>query len=41
MVHANNEYWIKSMDALSTYYFSIEAVNENGVSARSAVLKVE
>jgi hypothetical protein len=41
MVHANNEYWMKAMDALSTYYFSIEAVNENGVSERSIVIKVD
>jgi hypothetical protein len=41
MVHANNEYWMKSMDAMSTYYFSIEAVNENGVSERTKVIKVE
>ena len=41
MVHANNEYWMKAMDALSTYYYCIEAVNENGVSERSAVVKVE
>lgn len=41
MVHANNEYWMKSMDALSTYYFSIESINENGVSERTAVMKVE
>ncbi|MCU0375425.1 MAG: family 43 glycosylhydrolase [Chitinophagaceae bacterium] len=41
MVHANNEYWMKSMDALSTYYFCIESVNENGVSERSAIMKVE
>ena len=41
MVHANNEYWMKSMDAMSTYYFSIESVNENGVSERTKVIKVE
>ncbi len=41
MVHANNEYWMKAMDALKTYYYSIEAVNENGVSERSPVIKVE
>ncbi len=41
MVHANNEYWMKSMDALSTYYFSIEAINENGVSERTKPIKVE
>ncbi len=41
MVHANNEYWMKSMDALSTYYFSIEAINENGTSERTKPVKVE
>jgi hypothetical protein len=41
MVHANNEYWMKSMDALSTYYFSITSVNENGESERTKVMKVE
>jgi xylan 1,4-beta-xylosidase len=41
MVHSNNEYWMKAMDALKTYYYSIEAINENGVSERSKVLKVE
>lgn len=41
MVHANNEYWMKSMDALSTYYFCITSVNENGESLRSEVIKVE
>ncbi len=41
MVHGNNEYWMKAMDALKPYYYSIEAVNENGVSERSNVLKVE
>lgn len=41
MVHANNEYWMKSMDALSTYYFCITSVNENGESERTKVMKVE
>lgn len=41
MVHANNEYWMKTMDLLKTYYFSIEAVNENGTSKRTEVVKVE
>ena len=41
MVHGNNEYWMKAMDALKTYYYSIEAVNENGTSERSSVIKVE
>lgn len=41
MVHGNNEYWMKAMDALKTYYYCIEAINENGVSARSPVLEVK
>ena len=41
MVHQNNEYWFKAMDKLKTYYFAIEAVNENGVSERSRVVKVD
>ncbi|HEY6954019.1 MAG TPA: discoidin domain-containing protein [Flavisolibacter sp.] len=43
MVYNNNynEYWLKSMDKLKTYYFTIEAVNENGVSAKFPVTKVE
>ncbi len=32
MVHDVNEYWMKSMDKNKTYYYSIEAINENGVS---------
>ena len=41
MVHSNNEYWMKAMDAMRTYYYCIEAVNENGVSKRSEIKKVE
>jgi xylan 1,4-beta-xylosidase len=41
MVHDANEYWFKGMDAKREYYFTIEAVNENGVSQRFAVIKVE
>ena len=29
MVYDFNEYWLKAMDKLKTYYFSIEAINEN------------
>ncbi len=35
-----NEYWFKAMDKLKTYYFTIEAINENGVSKRPKVMKV-
>ena len=41
MVHDNNEYWFKSMDSQKTYYFTVEAVNENGISERYDLLKVE
>lgn len=41
MVHDFNEYWFKAMDSQKAYYFSIEAINENGVSSRSKVMKVE
>jgi hypothetical protein len=41
MVHQNNEYWFKGMDKLKTYYFTIEAVNENGVSEKFETIKVD
>jgi hypothetical protein len=41
MIHDVNEYWFKAMDKLKTYYFSIEAINENGVSEKYKTLKVE
>ena len=41
MVHSNNEYWMKSMDSEVPYYFQIEAINENGISERTPVMKVE
>ena len=36
MVHAANEYYFKGMDKDLPYYFRIEALNENGVSRRTA-----
>ena len=41
MVYDGNDYWLKTMDREKPYYFSIEAINENGVSARTKVMKVE
>ena len=41
MVHNNNEYWLKTMDSQKTYFFTIESINENGVSSRSAIKKAE
>ena len=36
-----NEYWFKAMDKLKPYYFTIEAINENGVSEKFKTIKVE
>lgn len=41
MIHSNNEYWMKAMDAQKTYYYCIESVNENGTSERTKVIKVD
>lgn len=41
MVHDMNEYWFKAMDSQKAYYFTIEAINENGVSARSKISKAD
>jgi len=41
MVHDINEYWFKAMDSKKPYYFSIEAINENGISERTNSGKVE
>jgi hypothetical protein len=41
MVHDLNEYWFKAMDSKKEYYYTIEAVNENGVSEKSKTIKVD
>ena len=41
MVHANNEYWMKAMDSQMPYYYQIEAINENGISARTKTIEVK
>jgi hypothetical protein len=41
MVHDSNEYWLKTLDRNKVYYFTIEAINESGISARTIVKKVE
>ncbi|MBI1344337.1 MAG: family 43 glycosylhydrolase [Terrimonas sp.] len=41
MVYDYNEYWLKTMDSQRPYYFSIEALNENGTSERYPILKVQ
>jgi hypothetical protein len=40
MVYDVNEYYYKGMDKEKTYYFRIEAVNENGVALSSRVIMV-
>jgi hypothetical protein len=41
MVYNAAEYYLKTLDKNTTYYFSIEPINENGVGKRSPVMKVE
>lgn len=41
MVYNAAEYYLKTLDKNTTYYFSIEPINENGIGKRSAVMKVE
>jgi len=41
MVHDMNEYWFKAMDSRKAYYFTIEAINENGVSNKYNLVKAE
>jgi hypothetical protein len=38
-VFGTNEYYFKSMDKDRTYYFQIEAFNENGIGERSKVIE--
>ena len=40
MIYNTNEYWYKGMDKNKTYYFSIEAINESGVSQKTKVATV-
>lgn len=39
MVHDANDYYYKGMDLKKTYYYRIEAINENGVSVPSNIIK--
>jgi hypothetical protein len=41
MVLGNNEYWLKTLDRTKPYYFTIEAINENGVSTWYPIQKIE
>jgi hypothetical protein len=41
MVHDANEYYYKGMDLMKTYYYTIEAINENGVSEKIKTIEVK
>lgn len=41
MVYNANEYWLKTLDKEKVYYFTIEAINGNGVSEKTTVQQVE
>ncbi|WP_181955317.1 family 43 glycosylhydrolase [Filimonas effusa] len=41
MVHNANDYFFKGMDKEKKYYFTIEAINENGVSQRIKTIEAE
>ena len=41
MGNTSNEYWFKAMDLEKPYYFTIEAINENGVSEKFKTVKAE
>lgn len=41
MIHNANEYYFKAMDKSLPYYFQIEAINENGLSPRTSIIRVE
>ena len=40
MIYGNNDYYYKGMDKDIPYYFQIEAINENGVSQRTQIIRV-
>lgn len=41
MVHNANEYWLKTLDRAKPFYFTIEAINENGISPKKKPIRVE
>ena len=41
MIYGSNEYYLKALEKDKSYYFQIEAFNENGISPKTAVIKVE
>lgn len=41
MVYGKNDYFFTGMDRTDAYYFQIEAFNNNGISERTAIIKVD
>ena len=41
MVHDANDFYYKGMDSKKTYWYRIEAINENGISVSSRTVKAE
>lgn len=41
MVYNANEYYLSALEKDKSYYFQIEAFNENGISKRTAIMKAE
>ena len=41
MVYDKNSLELKSLSVDQTYYFAIEAFNENGISERTKIVKVD
>ncbi|MBV2224564.1 MAG: discoidin domain-containing protein [Cloacibacterium sp.] len=41
MVYGKNDYYFTGMDTADTYYFQIEAFNNNGISEKTEIAKVE
>jgi hypothetical protein len=41
LIYGANEYYYKGMDLKKPYYFQIEAINENGISKRTDVIRVD
>lgn len=41
MVYGKSDYYFTGMDAADTYYFQIEAFNNNGISEKTEIAKVE
>jgi hypothetical protein len=41
MVYGVSEYYCTALEKNDTYYFQIEAFNENGIGVRSPVMKAD